>query len=77
MMRQSPKEYNPAIQCAVYVPLKDWEDVQDWKEEFVTTTSSVLRKAIHVGLKHKNDLFNEFEKEETERRERYGRKNDS
>lgn len=74
MMRTSPKEYNPAIQCSVYVVLEDWEKVQDWKEEFVTTTSSVLRKAIHVGLKHQNDLFQEFEKEETERKERYGRK---
>ncbi len=75
MYRKMPTQEEPVIQCTTYIPQSQWEQIMDWKEEFVTTTSNILRKTIMIGLKNQNELFKMLSEEEERERKKYGPRN--
>lgn len=60
---------------SIYLTPEDFEEIQDWREDFVTTYSDIARKCIRIGLKHKNELFEALSKDEQEREKKYGPRN--
>lgn len=68
--RTSGSDYTIPINS--YIEIDDWEQIQDWKEDFVTSTSDIVRKCIKIGLKHKNELFKILNDDQKEREKRYG-----
>lgn len=71
-MRARPGENPYTIPVSAYITLEDWEQVQDWREDFCTSYSDIIRKCVHIGLKHKNELFEILSADQKERRNRYG-----
>lgn len=60
------------IPISTYIEIEDWEQVQEWREDFVTSYSDIVRKCIKIGLKHKNELFKMLSDDQKEREKRYG-----
>ncbi len=75
MYRKMPTQNEPVIQLTTYLPQSDWEQIMDWKEEFVTTTSNIVRKTIKIGLKHQNELFTMLEEEDKKEKTKYAARN--
>lgn len=70
--RARPGENKGMTSLSIYLTPEDFEEIQDWREEFVTTYSDIARKCIRIGLKHKNELFKALNDDQQKRKEKYG-----
>lgn len=70
--RARPGENRGMTSLSIYLTPEVFEEIQDWREEFVTTYSDIARKCIIIGLKHKNELFKALDNDQQERQRKYG-----
>ncbi len=51
----------------VYIEPENTADLMDWASEFKTSRSKAAAVAIKIGLKHKEEMYNQLDKEWRER----------